>query len=207
MPDYPKEIIQEKNTEDNGKTKLPKLFIILRIIATILIVVGIVLLVLGITKSSPSMGSSGWFDAESSKYGLIFGGGACLIIGGVLLFFGFVTSLFKVGVKAQRHLLNETQVDLAGLASSTIKLEKKIIEENKDDLKNMSDMGADISKDAIRTTAGAVREGLFGGQTPTSSEAVSRYAKSSSSHAKYCKHCGSAIEPGAKFCGQCGNKL
>lgn len=151
------------------KTKIkntPKLFIILRIIAGLLIAGGITLIVLGATKQVPNMGDPGWFDAEAAKGDLIFGGVACLIFGVVILFAGFMPLIHKSMSKVVIHTTNQ------------------ILEENKQELKDMADTKAEISADALKTTARAVKQGL----TDT----------------VYCKDCGKEIDKDSKFCRYCG---
>lgn len=63
---------------------------------------------------------------------------------------------------------------------------KYIQEENKGDLTDMADTGADIVSDAVKKTAKAVKQGL----TDT----------------KFCKYCGAEIDADSVFCSKCGKK-
>lgn len=76
---------------------------------------------------------------------------------------------------------------LTNLQSATINSRKKILEENEDSLKEMADANARINKDAVKTTAKAIKEGLTGDTI-------------------YCKHCGSLIDSDSKFCKSCGKE-
>lgn len=153
------------------KTKIkntPKFFIILRIIAGLLIAGGITLIILGATKQVPNMGDPGWFDAEAAKGDLIFGGVACLSFGVVILFAGFMPLIHK------------------SMSKVTIQTTSEILDENKQELKNIADAQAEISKDAIKVTAKSVKEGII--------------------NTKYCKECGKEIAEDSKFCKHCGTQ-
>ncbi|MBP5204389.1 zinc ribbon domain-containing protein [bacterium] len=73
------------------------------------------------------------------------------------------------------------------MMSREIKAQKYMIEESKEDLKSISDDMAYATKDGVKTTAGAIREGL---------------TKST----VFCKHCGCEIDDDSKFCKKCGKK-
>ena len=66
--------------------------------------------------------------------------------------------------------------------------QNNIINQNEDILRNIATKQANINKDAIRTTASAIREG-FG-----------------STNTMFCKHCGSSIDADSKFCKSCGKE-
>ena len=70
-------------------------------------------------------------------------------------------------------------------ARSRIKATKYMVEESKDDLKDISTNMAEATKDGIKITTGAIREGFTGDTI-------------------FCKHCGSSIEKDSKFCKNCG---
>ena len=77
---------------------------------------------------------------------------------------------------------------LTNLSGASINSKKRIIEENEDTLKDIKDTEARINKDAVRETAGAVKEGFFGSTV-------------------YCKHCGKQIDKDSKYCKHCGGEL
>lgn len=70
------------------------------------------------------------------------------------------------------------------LAKGIIKTSKYIQQENKEDLKDIVNTSADISKDAIKTVVKSVKEGI--------------------KDSKFCKHCGAEIDADSKFCSECG---
>lgn len=117
--------------QKNNKSKPPKLFLAMKIVAGILIALGIVLFILSFTLRSS-------FETEASSMGLRFGGITCLIFGMFFMFIGFTPSIQKTMIKTQKHILNE----------------------NKEDLKDIVGTQADVSKDAVKTVAGAVKDGL-----------------------------------------------
>lgn len=70
------------------------------------------------------------------------------------------------------------------IAKRTIKTSRYIQQENKEDLKDIVNTSADISKDAIKTVVKSVKEGI--------------------KDSKFCKHCGAEIDADSKFCSECG---
>lgn len=73
------------------------------------------------------------------------------------------------------------------MMSRQIRASKYMMDESKEDLKSISDGMAYATKDGIKTTARAIKEGFVG-------EFV------------YCKHCGSKIESDSKYCKECGKE-
>lgn len=74
-----------------------------------------------------------------------------------------------------------------------IKNAKYIQENNKEDLTDIANTGADIVGGAVTKTTKAIKNGL------TINEADDN-AKT------YCKHCGSKIDADSKFCNKCGGE-
>ena len=73
------------------------------------------------------------------------------------------------------------------MMSREIKAKKYMMDESKEDLKSISDDMAYATKDGVKATVGAIREGL----TKTTI---------------FCKHCGSEIDEDSKFCKKCGKE-
>ena len=71
--------------------------------------------------------------------------------------------------------------------SKQIKATRSLIEETKDDIKDISTNMADASSDAIEIKARALKKGLTGND-----------------EYMYCKYCGSKIDEDSKFCKKCG---
>lgn len=72
--------------------------------------------------------------------------------------------------------------------SNQIKAAKYMVDESKDDIKDISTNMADATKDGIEITTRAIKKGF------TDNEYV------------YCKHCGSKIDIDSKFCKHCGKE-
>ena len=66
------------------------------------------------------------------------------------------------------------------------KTAKYIQEENKEDLADIADTGAEIMSGAVKKTAKAVKEGL--------------------KDTKFCKYCGAEIDEDSIFCSKCGKE-
>lgn len=95
-------------------------------------------------------------------------------------------------VQAMRHMTDYTKEDLEqiqkNLGAVAIKAKKDILDENEDTLKDMANKQANINKDAIKTTVGAIKEGFTGNAV------------------MFCKHCGATIDSDSKFCKKCGKE-
>lgn len=72
------------------------------------------------------------------------------------------------------------------IMSRQIKAQKYMMDESKEDIKNITDNIAYATKDGIKTTVGAIKEGL--------------------KNKIYCKYCGSEIDEDSKFCKKCGKE-
>ena len=75
---------------------------------------------------------------------------------------------------------------MPNINKTMIKTAKYLQEDNKDDLTQIMDTSADITKGAITKTAKAVKDGL--------------------KDYKYCRFCGEKIEEDSQFCKHCGKK-
>ena len=77
-------------------------------------------------------------------------------------------------VKSLKYMADYSKDDLESamttLGNVSVNTRSKIINENEDKLKEMADKTANISKDAITTTVGAIKKGI--------------------KDSKFCKHCG-----------------
>ena len=74
------------------------------------------------------------------------------------------------------------------MMKDAIKMQKEILNENEDDLKEISATQANIEKAAIEIKAAAVKEGLTKDNI-------------------YCKYCGSLIDEDSIYCKKCGKKV
>ena len=70
------------------------------------------------------------------------------------------------------------------IAKARAKTMRYIQEENKEELAAIASTHAEIMRDAVATTAGAVADGMR--------------------ETKFCKHCGTKIDGDAKYCPACG---
>lgn len=74
------------------------------------------------------------------------------------------------------------------MMSTQVKATKYMMDESKEDLKSVTDGMAYATKDGIKTTTRAIKEGLM------------------EDNNIYCKHCGSEIDSDSKFCKKCGKE-
>lgn len=98
-------------------------------------------------------------------------------------------------VKAMRHMVDYSKEDLeelmTDLGSVSANVQNNIVNENEDVLRNVANKTADINKDAIETTIGAIKRGWDGNNTS----------------AQFCKYCGKKIDDDSRFCKYCGKEL
>lgn len=137
-------------------SKKPLHFLIFKIVG----VVGVAVLVFAFYLIATGFG-----DFESNNF----------MIGGFLMPLGLFATVsgFIIGFKPEITKMR---------ASST----KYVMEQNKGDLRDIANVSAEISKDAVSTIAGAVKEGV--------------------SDTIFCKHCGAKIDADSKFCSSCGKE-
>lgn len=72
------------------------------------------------------------------------------------------------------------------LMSRQIKAGKYMMDESKDDIKSISDDIAFATKDSVKTTVRAIKEGF--------------------KDSIYCKYCGNEIDSDSKYCKKCGKE-
>ena len=89
--------------QENKKQKLPKIFIVLRILSLIMLIAGTVLIVLLMTVFKVG---------EASSMGVRFGGITLIIFSFVAAFMGFSTSIAKAQIKAQKYVVSQSKEDL-----------------------------------------------------------------------------------------------
>lgn len=71
--------------------------------------------------------------------------------------------------------------------SRQIKAAKYMMDESEEDLRQLATKSANIAKDGVKITSGAVKDGF-------------------SSWDNYCKHCGATIDADSLYCKKCGRK-
>lgn len=196
-----KKLLSEENYQ-KGKEFIKKIRIILWCVGGLLALVGIILMIVSATKSSPSMGDMGWIEAQSSKDGLLFGGIACLIFGIFFLFAGVIT-----------YTISHRREMLAFGANAVLPVADEIV-----------DAGAPIVEKASKTVGksvgnlvGGVKEGWTGEsntvecpECKTENSKKNKFCKNcgkSLSKTIYCGKCGKKIESDVKFCPHCGEKI
>lgn len=95
-------------------------------------------------------------------------------------------------VKAFKHMTDYSKKDFEDInynvADASMNANKRLMEDNYDDLEDMASMNANINKDAIYIKSKAIKDGL-------------------SSFMIYCKYCGNKIDSDSKYCNYCGKKL
>jgi uncharacterized membrane protein len=136
--------------------KKPIHYLIFKLLAGVFAIVAIAGVVLAI---------QGFGDFESNNF----------MIGGMMSAFGIFATVTcaMIGFKSE----------MAKMATQSAKY---IQQQNKEDLSEIASTQAEIMKDAVETTAGAVKEGL--------------------ADTKFCKHCGAKIDEDSRFCKECGKE-
>lgn len=199
-------------TQTKQKPQLPKFFLVFRIIAPILFVIGAVLIIVSCTALAEY---DDFFGLEPSL-GCLFPGVICVFFSIPFTVIAYMPNIQRTMVKTSKYIMESSRDDLEDVASTSmgigINATSKAMNENrdefenvvstsagivmgaaadafrehKDDLKDVADVGAYATHDAVKTTAGAVREGLR--------------------DTKFCPECGTEIDRDSKFCPECGHR-
>lgn len=94
-------------------------------------------------------------------------------------------------IKATKHMMDYSKEDLKDILSTSadigINVEKEILDNNEETMRENATRKANINKKGIEITANAIKEGLNGSKI-------------------YCKHCGKLIDDDSKFCKSCGKE-
>ena len=174
----------KRSASQKGKTKLPTIFIVLRIIALLLLATGITLVVIG-SKND---------DARFMIPG-IFGLILCLFLGII----SFIPSIQKTSIKTEKYIMETSKEDLKDLLSTTMGIgigaTSDAIDENEDDFRNVVDKGSDIASGGLFKTARTIGRGIKQG-----------FGDAKGQKDVYCKYCGASIDSDSVFCKQCGRK-
>ena len=94
--------------------------------------------------------------------------------------------MMKRELKATKNMFQSLTDDLKDLQSTSIKIKKEILDENKDDLESIEKQEASIKGEGIKIKANALKSGLTGDM--------------------YCKNCGEKIPGDSIYCKNCGAK-
>ena len=167
--------------------KEPRHLGVLRVLATVLLIIGIVLIVLGVgvvrqssnfggSRPTPALFVPGIFAAFFSI--------PCFVIG----FSAKIGKMHMEKIKYMQELNKETMTDIA---SNSMEQIKYIQEKNKETMTDIVSNTADIASEGITKTTRAVKKGLKDDENAT----------------KFCKHCGEKIDADSRFCKRCGEEL
>ena len=118
-------------------------------------------------------------DGEmDSNFGLRMGGFMCLPICVFLLFIAFLPNIQRTMIKTNKYIINQ----------------------NKEDLKKISQQSGEISALGAKEVAKSVTESVME-QTNTQMQSLTQTDKQI-----FCKHCGKSIDADSKFCTHCGKE-
>ncbi len=114
-----------------------------------------------------------------------------LFVGFVLTSIGLEPLVAKFKLKVSKHIVEQNKDDLAELSKYGVDINKKVITDKQSDLTDIANMQADITQDAVKKIAKSASEGWEDGQE----------------NAKFCTNCGQKISVNGKFCSNCGQKI
>lgn len=106
------------------------------------------------------------------------------VIIGVLAFISFLFFIINLMKMANNKKMSK-------MMRKSIKMSKEIIDENKDDLKYISEKNAQINSKGTEITARAIKKGFIDDK---------------GANTVFCKHCGKEIEADSKYCKYCGRE-
>lgn len=185
---------KEKNKNAN---KYPKHLIVLGCIGAVLLVVGIILLIVALTKRVPDMGEDDWFDKQSGKMFTCFCGGALMLIGLVLSFMALMPMFAKLNIKTTKYVANENKGDLTDIADTTGEIvggATKTLARKCADAFNEAEVE---NKNSTSGAKGTERKNVAEENAQDADEEPAR-------EGKFCENCGQPISARAKFCKHCG---
>ena len=196
-----KELISEENYQ-KWKGVIRKIRISLWVFGGFLALIGIILLIVSATKKTPSMGSNGWFESESTKNGLLFGGIACLIFG----IFISVAGAMTFAISHRREML-------AFGANAVLPVADELVDKGAPVIEKAS---KSIGK-GLGSVVGGVKEGWTGESNTiecpdckTENSKRNKYCKNCGKllpKGSFCPSCGKKVESDSKFCPRCGGKI
>lgn len=101
--------------------------------------------------------------------------------------------MMSKNIKAMKHMTDISRDDLEDIYTQFgemgVNVKGNIINNNEETLRNIANKEANINKEAVKTTFGAIKEGLSG-----------------NNENMFCKHCGAMIDSDSKFCKSCGKE-
>ena len=115
----------------------------------------------------------------------------CILVFAVAMFLSpkLRGKLMSRQVKSVKYMMDESKNDITDIASAAsgalLNAKKRIYDENEDVLRDLNTRQAKASRESVKITAQAIKEGLSGEKS-------------------YCKHCGALIDEDSKFCKKCG---
>ena len=179
-----------KMTNTKQKPKLPKFFLVFRIIAPILFVIGVILIIVSCTAL---VEYDDFFGLEPSL-GCLFPGVICIFFSIPFTIIAYMPNIQRSMIKTSKYIQESNRDDLTDIMSIGfgigIDATSTAINENEDDLRNIADKSADIMSGPMTTMSRSIARGIKEGARDT----------------KFCKHCGSEIDRDSKFCSECGGQ-
>lgn len=140
--------------------KEPKHFLVLRILGFSFLTLGIVLIILGCAVFRMEFGSN-----DTTINPALFAPGMFLCIGSITCFLlGYSAKIEKMAIQSKKYIQDS----------------------NKENLKDIANLSADISSEAITKVGKSIKEGI--------------------KDKVFCKHCGAEIDSDSKFCKKCGKE-
>lgn len=94
-----------------------------------------------------------------------------------------------------------------------LKMQKKILEDNKDTIKDIQKLGGEVSIDSYNEILDDKEEVIKKNMDRTANASsgaitnIARAIKEGLDNDVYCKHCGAKIDSDSKFCKSCGKKV
>ena len=182
-----KKLLSEENYQ-KGKHLIGKIRVALWCIGGVLAVVGLILLIVGLTQDGGSSDPWGMSPSGGTDIGMVAGGAVCLMFGIFLLISGAMTFV----ISHRREMLAFGVNSVLPVADEAVDAGAPIVEK----------ASKTIGK-SLGNVVGGVKEGWTGeSNTIECPECKTENSKKN----KFCKNCGKALSSGS-FCGKCGKKI
>lgn len=156
---------EQNNTPVDTKVKKPKMYLILKIVAIILLIGSLTMIILSFTLG----------DEMDSNFGLRMGGFLCLPICVFLMFIAFLPNIQRAMIKTNKYVIDKNKEELKGISQQSGEI---------------SALGAkEVAKSVTEGVIEEVKSGSFADQSEKQIF-CKHCGQKIDADSKFCSHCG-----------------